>query len=156
MNPPETQTKSSWGGKRKGAGRPKNPDSVRSQFAEAQAGGWHDCYSRYEVWRDGYISEHAHVLVLWLSMWPDKSKRDAGGYFGRRSGCFHAPQPLLSKRQACQIAHFKDKETQLRFLRTYYAETLKKASEQYAGDSGTARDYAAMCKRMLTWPEGLH
>jgi len=54
------------GGRRPGAGRPKNPDSLRSRLAEAEAEGADGWFTLYEVWRDEYISKHGHFLVRWL------------------------------------------------------------------------------------------
>jgi hypothetical protein len=91
--------KSSHGGKRVGAGRPRSYDSVRDQLEQANehADEWGG-YTRYEIERDSYLLKHAHVLLIWLSSMPDKTVH---GW--QNSG--QRWKPLMSRARAYKIAH---------------------------------------------------
>jgi hypothetical protein len=132
-------TKSSHGGKRPGAGRPRSDDSIRGQLESAAANP--KCthsFTRWEVARDLYVSNHAHTLVLWLAEALDKSRRVA------------EQKRLISRARAYQIAHIP-KDRQPHHLRLFHSHVLHKAVEQY-GQSPNDLDqrYAQICNHLLS------
>jgi len=118
----------SHGGKRAGAGRPKDPESIRSKFAAAVASDktgkpWKHSYTLYEIRLGTFISNHAHILVLLLHMAPDKSTR------ARNTRGEH--QTLLTLNAAANIAKH-DKDRQIEILKVM--GVLRKFVEQYKDD----------------------
>jgi hypothetical protein len=128
------------GGKRKGAGRPKDPGSIRSRYAEAvesdkTAKPYKHSYTLYEVRMHSFLSNHAHPLVLLLNMTPDKSTR------ARTTTCEH--RPFLSLNAAVRIARL-DEEKQIEVVKLSCQGLLRKFMEQYKDDPGFLGDKARM------------
>src|SRR6516225_5743696 len=67
------KAKNGWGGKRKGAGRPRDPESIRSDFAEMRRIKARHSYTLSEVALGRYIMNHkenVHWLVDFCSAMP--------------------------------------------------------------------------------------
>jgi hypothetical protein len=135
LNTSETRTKSSHGGKRPGAGRPRSDQSIRAQLEEGTTTKANHSYTRYEVWTGMYLSKHAHVLVTWLSLTPNKAERHA----------FTRDKMLMSRACAFRIAHLPKKDQPFH-LYLWFANLLSKAAQQYWEDpSDINRGYARWC-----------
>ena len=120
----DTLTNSSYslsmghGGKRPGAGRPANPESIRSEFeADKERPSTKREYgSVYQTWRSRFISEHAHRLVNILS-------------FGFHDNTF-PNKYFLSENQALRLSHYPQ-DVQLRFLPIWHEPVLRRFIEQF-------------------------
>jgi hypothetical protein len=140
MNTSKLPTNSKWGGRRPGAGRKPDLDSIRGtlrQATEGRARGkkWTHSFTKWEVECDNYLSEHAHVLVIWLSMADD--------------GTGSVLRTLLSRHAAYQIAHL-EKSVQPDVLLLAYPNKLQKACELHGNSpSEMMRDWARVCGYLL-------
>jgi hypothetical protein len=128
LNTAKNQTKSKRGGRRPGAGRKPNPDSIRQYLAEARANNYNHSYTKWEVEREVYIAEHGTALVTLLTIYRNKIKR-----------------PILSRYAAYRIAHFP-KEDQALWLARCFPQQLLSAYEIYK-DSENEREltFANLC-----------
>jgi hypothetical protein len=126
----DIRTKSRHGGKRAGAGRPREYESIRSVF-ESQAQHALDYpekhttgeyATRWELARDTYIHRNAIRAVGLLRVFHDESLKDYAIRF-------------LTGHQAYRIAH-ESEEEQREILKRDYRHTLLKAVEQYGPKYG--------------------
>ena len=118
MNTSKPQTKSKRGGRRPGAGRKPDPDSIRQQLAEARANGYNHSYTKWEVERDSYVCKHGTNLLCSLATYTNKIKK-----------------PILSPYARYRIAHFPKKD-QAKWLSRCYGDKLLSAYELYKDSEG--------------------
>src|SRR5260221_116551 len=94
LNTSEIQTKSSHGGRRIGAGRKPDPNSIRGTLKKATEGRargekWKHSFTKWEIERDNYIANHGHPLLSFLSVFPSES------------------HPFITRHAAYALAHFE-------------------------------------------------
>jgi len=134
------QTKSKRGGRRPGAGRKADSHSIRGSLKQATDGrergeNWTHSFTKWEIERDSYISNHAHRLIIFLSLIEDGSGRPN--------------HPVLSRHAAYQIAHL-DKSIQPKILLMTHANKLQRLYEMH-GDSphDVTQFWARVCGYLL-------
>lgn len=136
LNTSEVQTKSSHGGRRVGAGRKPDPNSIRGTLKQAVEGrargeNWTHSFTKWEVERDNYISNHAHSLVSFLSMFPD------------------AAHPFVTRHAAYALAH-AEKSQQLYLLHLTHPHKLFEAYELGKdSDHEITRYWSLLCGYVL-------
>lgn len=124
----DTQTQSKRGGRRKGAGRKPDPNSIRQTLAKARANNYRHSFTKWEVECDAYINKHGTWLLFSLMSFHDKLGR-----------------PLISPHAAYKIAHFPKKE-QAKWIRLSHGRKLVAAHDLYK-DATTKdkRSFANIC-----------
>jgi hypothetical protein len=123
----KTRTKSDRGGKRPGAGRPRDPGSIRGQLEESvihhveHPDSPLDTPTRWYFVRHTYLWKYGIRAVKFLTVYRDLDRSRIGS----------VPMiPLLSEHQGYRIAHLSPEE-QLYRLQTDNRDVLVKALRQW-------------------------
>ncbi len=135
------------GGKRAGAGRKKDPDSIRGSYARATelqhapASHRRQAYTLYECRQVAYIQKHGHKLLTWMYMIPDKSTRALTTRGDKRG--------FISLNAAAELAHLPP-ERQLEVLGMM--GVLNKFVDQYKDDT---KSFGENARSLLSaWEKG--